>query len=135
MLSITQFSACPMTGAVLGPAPIDPAWVHEGNPVARNLVIAGSTDRSAWTMLWDCTAGKFEWHYTVDETVHILEGGVTVSAAGVTKTLGPGDVAYFPAGSSANWHVENYVRKIAFCQKPDPLIFALPLRAVRKLLG
>jgi uncharacterized cupin superfamily protein len=117
-------------------APINPAWIREGTPAARNRIIAPSTDRFGWTMLWDCTAGKFDWHYSIDETVHIIEGSVTVTdAAGATFTLKPGDVAFFPAGSVAHWHVENYVRKVAYCQKPVPAIIAFPIRMLRKIFA
>lgn len=30
------------------------------------------------TLVWDCTPGKFMWHYDQDETVHILEGRVVL---------------------------------------------------------
>jgi uncharacterized cupin superfamily protein len=117
-------------------APINPAWILEGAPVARNRLIAPSTDRFGWTMLWDCTAGKFNWHYSIDETVHIIEGGVTVTSSdGSIMTLQAGDIAYFPAGSIAQWHVENYVRKVAYCQKPVPAPVALPLRLLRKIFA
>lgn len=116
-------------------APINPAWILEGAPIARSRKVAGSSDHSAWTMLWDCTAGKFQWRYNVDETVHVLEGSVTVTVNGKTNILRPGDIAFFPAGSVAQWHVENYVRKLAFCQKPAPKIVNLPLRVARRLLS
>lgn len=117
-------------------APIKPAWILEGTPAARNRVIAPSTDRFGWTMLWDCTAGKFNWHYSLDETVHIIDGSVTVTDSdGTVMVLKPGDIAFFPKGSVAHWHVENYVRKVAYCQKPVPLILALPVRVLRKLLA
>jgi uncharacterized cupin superfamily protein len=115
-------------------APIDPSWILEGTPSARNRLIAPSTDRFGWTMLWDCTAGKFNWHYAIDETVHIIDGSVIVTGTdGVTRTLKAGDIAFFPAGSTAHWHVENYVRKVAYCQKPVPKIVSLPIRALRKV--
>ena len=117
-------------------APINPAWIVEGTPTARNRVIAPSTDRFGWTMLWDCTAGKFHWHYSLDETVHIIEGSVTVTDSdGRVVTLTPGDIAFFPKGSVAHWHVENYVRKVAYCQKPVPSVLALPVRVLRKIFG
>jgi hypothetical protein len=117
-------------------APINPAWILEGTPAARNRLIAPSTDRFGWTMLWDCTAGRFNWHYTIDETVHIIDGSVTITDAdGKTFTLTPGDIAFFPAGCSAHWHVESYVRKVAYCQKPVPSFFGFPLRALRKLVA
>jgi hypothetical protein len=116
-------------------APINPGWIIEGAPIARNLKVAGSSDHSAWTMLWDCTAGKFHWIYKVDETVHVLEGSVTITMNGKINILRAGDIAFFPAGSVAQWHIESYVRKLAFCQKPLPMILNLPLRAVRRVLS
>jgi uncharacterized cupin superfamily protein len=108
----------------LKPAPIEPAWVLEGNPVARNRELSHSPDWGAWTMVWDCTAGRFQWHYDIDETVHFIDGSVTISSEGMTaRRFGPGDVVFFPAGSTATWHVDSYVRKVAFCRRtlPAPL--------------
>ena len=122
------------TLADLKNAPIDPRWIVEGTPAARNRLVAGSSDCSAWTMLWDCTAGKFHWIYKVDETVHVLEGAVTVTVGGNTNTLRTGDIAFFPAGTVALWQVDNYVRKLAFCQKPIPAILGVPLRLTRRAL-
>jgi uncharacterized cupin superfamily protein len=122
------------TLADLKSAPIDPNWIVEGTPAARNCLVAGSTDLSAWTMLWDCSAGKFVWTYKFDETVHVLEGQVTVTVDGTTNTLRAGDIAFFPAGAVAFWHVENYVRKLAFCQKPVPALLGVPLRLIRRAI-
>jgi uncharacterized cupin superfamily protein len=109
------------TLADLKSAPINPAWIIEGAPAARNCRVAGSSDHSAWTMLWDCTAGKFFWIYKVDETVHVLQGSVTVTVDGTVKTLRTGDIAFF--------------RKLAFCQKPVPAMLGMPLRLVRRVLS
>jgi uncharacterized cupin superfamily protein len=89
--------------------------------VARVAVLSRSQDLFAWTVMWDCTAGRFNWHYGFDETVHIVEGSVIVSCAGTPpRRLEVGDVAYFPFGLTAHWHVEEYVRKVAFCRRPLP---------------
>ena len=123
----------------LGPSPINPDWILEGNPVARNRLIAGSADGMASTLMWDCTVGRFNWYYTIDETVCVVEGSVTVrDHAGSTRTLVAGDTAFFPAGSSAEWNVEGYVRKIAFMRQPLPrplLLVKRSLRLLKRLLG
>jgi uncharacterized cupin superfamily protein len=120
----------------LKPAPINPAWILEGQPVARNAILSRSHDTTACTIMWDCTAGQFNWHYGFDETVHIIEGSVIVSSENSPpKRLEAGDVAFFPVGTKAHWHVETYVRKVAFCRRvlPGP---ALPvIRAVRWARG
>jgi hypothetical protein len=53
----------------------------------------------------------------------------------VERRLGPGDMAFFPAGSRSLWHVPVAVRKLAVCRHalPKPLGFAL--RAWHKLIA
>ncbi|MBM3619519.1 MAG: DUF861 domain-containing protein [Alphaproteobacteria bacterium] len=102
----------------MSPAPIDPSWIVEGNPMARVGPVSRGSDGLSWTDIWDCTAGRFTWHYTIDETVHILEGGAhVVDANGTHWDLRPGDVVTFQIGTAAHWHVPQYVRKIAFCRE------------------
>jgi uncharacterized cupin superfamily protein len=123
----------------LGPAPIAAAWILEGNPTARNKFLAGSADNTATTYMWDCTAGKFNWFYDIDETICVVEGSVIVrDHRGSTRKLMAGDTAFFPAGSSAEWTVEEYVRKIAFLRLPLPKSVLLAKRtyhALKRLLG
>jgi len=54
--------------------PINPDWIIEGNPQARARRLAESADGTSSVMAWSCTPGRFEWHYAVDETVHIISG-------------------------------------------------------------
>src|SRR5690606_19668881 len=111
------------------PAPINPAWVLEGSPVARAGEIARSSDGTTLSAVWDCTAGTFTWHFGVDETVHIVDGEVEVSANGFgTRTLRAGDVTLFRAGTTARWRVPVYVKKIAYCRHPLPWPMSLALR-------
>ena len=115
-------------------SPINPAWILEGQPVARNAILSTSQDTTACTVLWDCTAGKFNWHYDFDETVHIVEGSVVVSSENTPpKRLVVGDVAFFPVGTKAHWHVETYVRKVAFCRRVLPKQAVPFIRVVRRL--
>ncbi|MFC3206186.1 cupin domain-containing protein [Aquamicrobium soli] len=116
------------------PAPINPDWILEGTPVARVGDIVKSTDRTTNSAVWDCTAGTFNWHFGIDETVHILDGEVEVSAAGFGKrVLRAGDVALFRAGTTARWHVPVYVRKIAFCRHPLPWPMGVAARALSRV--
>jgi hypothetical protein len=81
-------------------------------------------------MAWDCTAGRFQWHYNVDETLVVLAGEAFISSDGGEETrIGPGDVVYFPAGVSATWRVTDYIRKVAFLRQPVPPPFGFGVRA------
>jgi len=105
----------------LNPAPIRPDWVLEGNPITRNQVLSSSADGTASTLIWDCTAGRFNWFYDIDETIYVIQGGVVVKDfGGLPRRLQAGDTIFFPAGARAEWHVEHYIRKIAFCRAPLP---------------
>jgi uncharacterized cupin superfamily protein len=113
----------------LADAPIAPDTILDGAPVARSSEITRSADGQISTHLWDCSAGRFRWHFWTDEIVHILDGEVHIDdEGGHSFVLRPGDVAHFAEGSSAVWHVPEYVRKLAFHR-------AAPLRrrVVRKL--
>lgn len=106
------------------PCPIRPAWIIEGDPLARVELLSSSADGTASTYYWDCTAGRFNWYYDFDETLHILEGSVVLKEpSGRSRIVVAGDIVYFPAGSSAEWIVDKYIRKLAFCRTPLPGYF------------
>jgi uncharacterized protein len=114
--------------------PICPSWVIDGEPQARSQRLAESADGTSSVMAWSCSAGRFEWQYTVDETVHIISGEVFVTDhQGQTQRLGPGDMAFFPAGSRSTWYVPVEVRKLAVCRHNMPRLFGTLLRAWNKL--
>ena len=118
----------------LNPSPIHPEWILEGNPVARNRLLSESTDGNASTLIWDCTAGRFMWHYDVDETVYVIEGSVIIKdQAGTSRRVSAGETIFFPAGSSAEWTVEKYIRKVAFCLSPMPRYLRLARKGARFL--
>jgi uncharacterized cupin superfamily protein len=118
----------------LGPAAINPNWILEGNPLARNKLLSQSTDGAATSYIWDCTAGRFNWFYDVDETIYVIEGGVVVKDdTGTARRLSPGDTIFFPAGTRAEWHVENYIRKVAFIRTPLPRPLVIAKRGYRFL--
>jgi uncharacterized cupin superfamily protein len=120
----------------LDPLPIVPGWIVEGTPQARACELARSADGTAVVIAWSCTAGRFHWHYRVDETVHVISGEVFVTDdSGAERRLGPGDMVFFPAGSQSLWRVPVAVRKLAVCRHalPKPLGFAV--RAWRKLIA
>jgi uncharacterized cupin superfamily protein len=102
----------------LDPCPIRGEWILEGNPVARNKVLSTSRDGTASTVIWDCTAGRFNWFYNVDETVYVLAGSVSLKDSRGLRRVTAGDSVFFPAGSSAEWTVDDYIKKVAFLRRP-----------------
>jgi uncharacterized protein len=118
----------------LMPNPIQAGWILDGSPTARAALLSSSADGTASTYFWDCTAGRFNWFYSFDETFHILEGGVTLKyPSGETRKVGVSDTVFFPAGSSAEWTVDSYVRKLAFCRTPQPNYLTFLRQMVRRL--
>jgi uncharacterized cupin superfamily protein len=109
-------------GAVtLGAAAINPNWILEGKPEARNKFLFSSADGTATAWIWDCTAGKFNWFYDIDETVYLIEGSVVIKDhGGGVREVSAGETIFFPAGSSAEWTVPTYVRKFAILRTPLP---------------
>jgi uncharacterized cupin superfamily protein len=114
--------------------PIRGEWILEGAPVARAELLSTSADGTASTYFWDCTAGRFNWFYGFDETFHVLEGSVSLlDPAGKSRLVVAGDTVFFPAGSSAEWTVERYVRKLAFCRTPMPEYLVAARGVARRL--
>jgi uncharacterized cupin superfamily protein len=120
--------------ADLKPSPIEPSWILEGNPEARSRRLSTSGDGTAVTLIWSCTEGKFNWYYDFDETIMILEGSIVLESEGMPpKRYGVGDVIFFRDGAHAKWHVEGYVKKVAFLRQTNPIGFGFAIRAVNKL--
>ena len=117
--------------------PIQPSWVLEGAPVARIQLLSESADGTASTWFWECTAGRFNWFYSFDETLYILEGGFTLKdlLVGNTRRVIAGDVVYFPKGAQAEWTVDKYVRKLAFCRSALPAYLVSARNVARRMRG
>jgi uncharacterized protein len=118
----------------LTPRPIEPSWIIEGKPDARWCVLSQSADGLASTMVWECSPGKFNWYYDFDETVLILEGSIVLESDTMpSKRYAAGDVIFFKDGAHARWHIEDRVRKLAFCRKTQPVWLGFALRVFLKL--
>ena len=114
--------------ADLEPTPVTPAWVLNGTPETRSKKLARSHDRTSQVVVWDCTAGHFNCHYNKDETLVVISGEAFITnEKGEECRLGPGDVVFFPAGTSSTWRVPHYIKKVAFLRHtmPRPLGFSV----------
>jgi uncharacterized protein len=124
-----QIVVADLSAVALDPAPIEPSWIIEGAPEARAKELARSADGTAVVVDWSCTAGQFHWHYSVDETLHAISGEVFITNhGGAERRLGPGDMAFLPAGSCSLWRVPCAVRKLAVCRQSLPKPFGLAPR-------
>jgi uncharacterized protein len=113
---------------------VAPSWIIEGNPVAQSSLLSKSADGQAWTVVWQCTEGNFNWYYDLDETILILEGSIVLGNDAMRPTrYSPGDDIFFKHGAHAKWHVEGRVRKLAFCRKTQPVLLSFTLRALSKI--
>ncbi len=101
----------------------------------RSKYLARSADGASSVMAWSCTAGRFIWCYKVDEMLYVIAGEVFVTDEnGGVRRLGPGDMAFFPAGARSVWHVPHEVRKLAMCRHKMPRPFGTVLRAWNNLV-
>jgi uncharacterized cupin superfamily protein len=106
----------------LDPWPIGAELIRAGKPVAKGMVIARSDDRRAFTGVWECTPGTFDWTYTWDETISVVAGRVTITdLGGEPRVFTTGDVVHFPVGLHATWTVHETVRKVYALISPEPL--------------
>jgi len=95
-----------------------PRWVLGGAPVTRTWNVLRSRDLTSDIVVWECTAGRFECHYSQDEAVIVVAGEAFITdEKGEERRLGPGDLGFFPAGTSAVWRVPESIRKIAILRE------------------
>jgi uncharacterized cupin superfamily protein len=98
----------------LEPDSIPSKWLLSGQPETRSKILGKSRDGLAYVVLWECGAVSYKWHYRRDEAYIVLSGeGFVTDEEGVERRLGPGDVAFFPAGSTATWRHPDHFRKVA----------------------
>lgn len=66
--------------------------------------------------------------------IYVLDGSIVIEADGMPPTRHvPGDVIFFKEGAHAIWHVENSVRKLAFCRRTNPYFLNFMVRVVSKI--
>jgi uncharacterized cupin superfamily protein len=125
----------------LGPEiiPLAAHSVLSGTPVTKIKHVARSHDLTEDILVWECTAGIFNWEYRKDETIVVVSGEVFITnEKGEERRLGPGDLAFFPAGSTARWRVPVHVRKVAVEREAlwKPLGFGWKAwKKLRRILG
>jgi uncharacterized protein len=85
--------------------------------------------------VWECTAGRFNWNYSEDETVVVISGGAFITTEkDKERRLSQGDMGFFPAGSSRTWRINDRVKKVAVLRKDLPSLLGIGVRAWHKFL-
>lgn len=119
----------------LAPEPIPKEWILSGAPVARSKNLIRSRDWTSTVVVWDCTAGRFSWHYGQDEVILVVSGeAFLLLENGDERRFGAGDVGFFPAGTNATWRVAEYIRKVAVVRETIWLPLGFCLKVWKKLL-
>jgi uncharacterized protein len=119
----------------LTPEPIPSEWILSGTPEARSNRIVRSHDWTSSVVVWDCTAGRFNWHYGTDEVIIVVSGeAFLLNPNGDERRFGPGDVGFFPAGTSVTWRVPKGIRKVAVLRETMWRPLGFGLKAWNKML-
>jgi uncharacterized protein len=119
----------------LDPGSIPEKWFLSGDPQTRSRLLGKSRDHLAYIMLWECGAVSYKWHYSRDEAYIVLSGeGFMTDDSGVEHRYGPGDVAFFPAGTNATWRHPDHFRKVAVLKDPISPVLAAFWKMWNKVL-
>jgi uncharacterized protein len=119
----------------LEPSSIPKEWLLSGNPETRSKLLVRSRDWMADVWVWECSAVNYRWHYNQDEAYLVLSGeGFMTDENGVERRFGPGDVAYFPAGTNTTWRHPDHFKKLAFNKESISRPVGFGLKAWNKFL-
>ncbi len=98
----------------LEPSQMPADWILQGTPQIRSKMLVRTHDWTSNIVVWECTAGSYRWHYNQDEAVFVLSGeGFMTNENGAERRFGPGDMGFFPAGTTCTWRHPDHFRKVA----------------------
>lgn len=90
----------------------DPARIRSGDPQVRGAVFSQIASDGVTGGIWECTGpAVIEVDFTANEWLYVLEGSVKVDYLDNRFSLNPGDTAFFRAGTTAVWSIENRLKK------------------------
>lgn len=132
MKSITKFT---LADVALESDAIPTNWLLSGAPETRKKLLVRTHDFLAQILIWECGAVTYKWHYTSDEAYIVISGeGFMTDEKGMEHHFGPGDVAFFPAGTNATWRHPDHFKKVAFLKESFGRPVGFCLKACGKLL-
>jgi len=98
----------------LEPSQIPSNWILDGSPKTRSKMLMRTHDWTSNIVVWECTSGSYRWHYSQDEALFVLSGeGFMTNEKGEERRFGPGDMGFFPAGTTCTWRHPDRFRKVA----------------------
>ena len=96
--------------------------IISGNPVAKGKLLWQSDDKRIGNGIWSCESGSFNWVYTWDETIYLIDGEVTITDDHHnSNTYKAGDLFFIPIGTKTTWSVTQPVRKVFHFRSDDPV--------------
>ena len=111
-------------------------WLLSGDARTRSKQLGRTPDRLAYAMLWECGTVSYKWNYSRDEAYIVLSGeGFMTDEQGVEHRYGPGDVAFFPAGTKSTWRHPDHFRKIAVLKDPVSKPATILIKLINRLMG
>lgn len=87
-----------------------------GNPnmLVHELRSTSGSAGNVWAAVVTLDPCSFEYTYTGDETIHVLEGAATVEVdEAQTVELRPGTIASFSRGTRSRWRIQEKFREFA----------------------
>jgi uncharacterized cupin superfamily protein len=94
--------------------PFPPEQILEGNPVPKGNVMWKKGETKSRNGIWEHPPGKSDYHQTPEEisAFVFLAGDATITTDDNPEGLvvAPGDVVYFPAGTTSVWDVRETIR-------------------------
>jgi uncharacterized cupin superfamily protein len=110
-------------------------WLLSGSPETRTKTLLRTRDYLAQVAIWECGAVSYKWHYNSDEAYVVISGeGFMTDENGVEHRFGPGDVAFFPAGTDSTWRHPDHFKKVAFLKESFGRPVGFCLKASSRLL-
>jgi len=106
--------AATLDNVELEPSNLPAEWILSGTPTTRSKMLVRTHDWLENIVVWECTPGSYRWTYNQDEAVFVLSGeGIMTNDKGEERRFGPGDMGFFPAGTTCTWVHPVHFKKVA----------------------
>ena len=108
----------------LQPWPIGEENILSGDAKAYGTILWQSKNKLLCNGVWSCTTGKFNWEYTWNETLYIVEGKLSILIDNDNgKEYAAGDLVFIAKGTQTTWTIIEPVRKVFHLESETPLEF------------